>query len=732
MNLERRIWILGNLAVFLLVLFSLRIVYWQLIRGGDLQPVALNPISAAAKYTDRQVNIPLREGSTSPDESAFNDLNSLPQPVLQRTMDLLKTIARGSIYDWNGRLLASDRLNEEGKTMRFYTEPSLAHVIGYVSPYRTGLAGLELAYNDTLLGINRPDAQLGRIFHQPITGSDLLLTIDSSLQRTAENALDGKAGAVIALDSHSGAVLAMVSNPNYDPNRVLDQEYVSGLLSNCGDDPQCKAPFLNRATQALYPPGSTWKTISLIASLDTGQVNPKTVFDFGEPLTDSTGKYYVYHVHGGGSVPDYNHTESQLSLEQSYAHSANAAFARIGDEMPADVMVEYARKFGFSALTDPFHLEIESSQAQLAGKVDDLFSNNVLRATTAIGQGELLATPLDMGMVVLSVLNDGKLPVPYFVDSVREPSGRQIKALPNRQVIRNLMKPDTARLVKQMMVTVVEQGSGGKAAIPGLVVGGKTGTAQVAGDAQPHAWFIGFAEGIDRGVVIVVVVENGGQGSQVSAPIFAQVAQAAMKSIGSAVPEIVPTPLPPRPTPVEELTLQAQNLGVAPLKQTQPVPQAQTNGVPPPEITRDPNKSDITLVSASCPITHQGPAGSGKFIWPTQYQGLSGTDFKAGHPGIDLSAPPGSAVFAADAGVVIFAGWTGVGYGNAVLVDHGNGYQTLYGHLSQVSINCGASVKSGQVIGQSGSTGNSTGPHLHFEVRVPGGWINPLTVLPLP
>jgi murein DD-endopeptidase MepM/ murein hydrolase activator NlpD len=124
--------------------------------------------------------------------------------------------------------------------------------------------------------------------------------------------------------------------------------------------------------------------------------------------------------------------------------------------------------------------------------------------------------------------------------------------------------------------------------------------------------------------------------------------------------------------------------------------------------------------------------GSGKFIWPSVYQALSGGSFREGHPGIDLSTPAGTPVYAADAGLVIFAGWTGVGYGNTVVIDHGNGYRTLYGHLSQVSTYCGAKVQAGKLIGLSGSTGNSTGPHLHFEVRVPGGYLDPLKVLPTP
>ena len=155
-------------------------------------------------------------------------------------------------------------------------------------------------------------------------------------------------------------------------------------------------------------------------------------------------------------------------------------------------------------------------------------------------------------------------------------------------------------------------------------------------------------------------------------------------------------------------------------------------GVPPPDIPYQPGKVDFTESAAGCPGNQKGPVGSGHFIWPSVFQALSGENFKEGHPGIDLAAPTGSAVYAADAGLVIFAGWSSLGYGNTVVIDHGNGFKTLYAHLSQVSQYCGAIVKAGQVIGLSGSTGNSSGPHLHFEVRVPGGYLDPLKVLPTP
>ena len=744
MTLEKRIWNIGNLVIALLLLLSLRIVYWQLVRGSDLTPLALNPVAAAAYYAGREPS-----SASSPEaeallgSSTLAELPGLPQPVIQRSMNMLSSITRGSIYDRSGRLLAYDGENESGERVRFYTEPSLAHVIGYTSGLPTGISGLELSYNEALLGLNRIDARFAQLIHQPITGNDLILTIDSQIQRASEQALQGYRGAIVVMDGQSGAVLAMANAPRFDPNMILSEGYLAELVEGCGEDATCRAPLLNRAAQGAYTPGSTWKTVTLISALDTGQVTPATVFDFGQPIRGPEGTYYIYEV-DGGIIPDPNHSEASLDLQASYAKSANAAFARLGDEMPAEVLIDYAARFGFSQpASDRFPLEIEYTPSILARDVEKLYEDNLLRAVTAIGQGELVTSPLNMGMVLLAVLNEGNMPFPYFVESIREPGGRTSRGSAHGKALGGIMKAETAETVRQMMVAVVEQGSAGRARVPGLTTGGKTGTAQVGGSQLPHAWFTGFAENNERSVVIVVLLENAGEGSQVAAPIFADLAQVALGSLGQPVEEVLPELLPTA-RPPEEPVMDAPTHTPAPTQaetpeHTQapdPTPTATENpfpNVPTPEIFRDPSKADLTAGSASCVVSLEGVEGTGTFIWPSQYQALSGGDFKIGHPGLDLSAPTGTAVYAADSGMVIFAGWTGaVGYGNAILIDHGNGYQTLYAHLSQVSTHCGAKVDQGKLIGLSGNTGNSTGPHLHFEVRVPGGYINPLSVLPTP
>jgi murein DD-endopeptidase MepM/ murein hydrolase activator NlpD len=123
--------------------------------------------------------------------------------------------------------------------------------------------------------------------------------------------------------------------------------------------------------------------------------------------------------------------------------------------------------------------------------------------------------------------------------------------------------------------------------------------------------------------------------------------------------------------------------------------------------------------------------GVGVFIWPTTERWIVGYDYNPGanHPAIDIAGSTGSPVWASDNGVVVYAGWSNYGYGNLIVVDHGNGWQTLYAHLNSISVGCGQSVNQGQGIGGLGSTGNSSGTHLHFAMIYVGTKVNPWNFL---
>ncbi len=516
MNLERRTWIIGRVLAALLILVSLRAAYWQLWRGYALDPVALDPVKAQKVYAQMR-----GQPTNAPGTSETSSLSQLPQPVIQRTMQVLSNIQRGTIYDASGQVLAEDT-GKPGEFTRVYTEPSLAQTLGYTSAIRTGVSGLEATYNRQLLGLDRPDTEINRMLHRPIRGSDLVLTIDTNLQRAAVAAMGGQTGAVIVLDGKTGAVRALVSNPGLDPNRINDPAYAATL--------QGSTAFLNRATQGLYTPGSTFKTVTLIAALDSGQVKPDTIFDFGTPRIGPNGKpYYVYTV-DGFDIIDPNHQQSQLSLADSYAYSANDAFAKLADQMPPNVLIDYGARLGFSTpnYTQRFPLELQVAEPQLANDVNALHTNNVLRASTGFGQGELLTTPLNQAMVVEAIINGGSIPVPYFVESIRDAQGRIIQPRPDSHLVRGVMSTNTASEVRQMMIGVVNLFKVGQNLVPGAVSGGKTGTAQLGGDQAPHGWFMGFSEYKGQTVVICVLIEGTAGGSGAAIPVYSAVAKAAL------------------------------------------------------------------------------------------------------------------------------------------------------------------------------------------------------------
>jgi murein DD-endopeptidase MepM/ murein hydrolase activator NlpD len=150
-----------------------------------------------------------------------------------------------------------------------------------------------------------------------------------------------------------------------------------------------------------------------------------------------------------------------------------------------------------------------------------------------------------------------------------------------------------------------------------------------------------------------------------------------------------------------------------------------------PRITRSNPAVAKILGPGACGSIVDGVVGTGTFIFPTASQHLSGFDYSSVHPGIDLAGSEGNAIFASDSGVVVYSGWNDWGYGYVVVLDHGTGWQTLYAHLSVINVACGQSVIQGDVFAGMGSTGNSSGPHLHLEMMHDTyGKVNPWLYLP--
>jgi peptidoglycan glycosyltransferase len=389
--------------------------------------------------------------------------------------------------------------------LRQYPQGSLTSPwLGYNS-LRYGRAGVERVYNEELsgqtglLGITSYwDDLLGRTHR----GADLKLTINMTVQRAAAEALGERKGAVIALDPRTGAILAMVSYPRYDPNEV------DSLWEELNADPD--TPLLNRAIQGLYPPGSVFKTIVAAAALDTHAVTPETLF------TD-TGSVTA----GGFVVNNYGDKEyGEHDFTQAFANSINTTFAKVGTDLGVDTLAGYAAAFGFNEEL-PWAL---GGAKSFFPDPDDMDKAHLAQAS--YGQGEVLATPLQMALAAAAVANDGQIMKPYIVSKVSDYHGSVLKEIKPEVWLRPISS-ETAAVLRRLMVEVVTSGTGTGAALSGVQVAGKTGTAEVA-NGEPHAWFTAFAPADAPQVVVAVLVENAGTGGGVAAPIARQVIAAAL------------------------------------------------------------------------------------------------------------------------------------------------------------------------------------------------------------
>ena len=417
-------------------------------------------------------------------------------------------IQRGDIITGDRQVLArSVDTGTEYRWQREYPLGSLfADIIGYDS-WRYGRAGLEAAFNKELLG-KGPETlrSLGsRMLESSKKGDSLVLTADSKLQRTAAEALGERKGAVVALDPKTGAVLAMVTSPTYDPNIAVAQkgQETQAQWDALNADPN--RPLFDRTTSGLYPPGSAFKVVVAGAALETGTVTPDSVFD-------CAGKLLVH----GYTIYDFGKkTHGELTFSQALVLSCNITFAQVGLKLGASSLTHYAEAFGWNKPI-PFNLPTEPSKMQSPSSMDP-----VALASASFGQGQDLATPLQMAQVAATVANGGVVMKPYLVNEIQDYNGKIMEQFGPKRLNQAISK-ETADTLTDMMVKVVDAGTGTAAQIDGVSVAGKTGTAEVEG-ADPHAWFICFAPADDPKVAVAVLVENGGEGGKTAAPIARKV-----------------------------------------------------------------------------------------------------------------------------------------------------------------------------------------------------------------
>lgn len=410
---------------------------------------------------------------------------------------------RGRILDRHGEVLV-ETIERGGRINRVVHSPESAHLLGYFSPLRYGLTGIEDSRNQTLSGTNplTISETIASIVHGTRRdGHDVRLTIDASLQRTAAELLTGVVGSATVIECRSGRVLAMASSPSYDPEQLTtivqrDVADADGawreLVSNEHN------PLLLRATSGLYPPGSTFKVVTAALAIAESLIQPDTKFE-------DTGSLTV----NGRVIPEFNRPDDSRTIwtaTEGLAFSLNVVYAQIGLAIGGDAFTRGADSFGIG---DAIPFELPVAPGQIAGPRNSL-DDPVALADTAFGQGELLVTPLHMALVMSAIANGGRMPEPLLVDAVLSRDG-QTSIVSEPKQWRRPVDESTADAVLAMLYEGVSYGYASRAAIPGLNVAGKTGTAESGQDA-PHAWFIGAAGTDAPSVAVSVCLDYGGEG----------------------------------------------------------------------------------------------------------------------------------------------------------------------------------------------------------------------------
>jgi penicillin-binding protein A len=441
------------------------------------------------------------------------------------------TVDRGEIYAANGRVLLATNVKRKvsGQTYYFRKYPNgylAPHVIGYSTQSRAR-AGLERSENDYLTGANGnlssvTQHELDQLRGATIKGNDLELSLNVRAQQTAVRQLAGKCGAAVAIEPQTGRILALASSPTYNPNAV-EKSFTSITRRRSA---ACKfaAPLLDRATQGLYPPGSTFKVVTASAALDSGAYKPDSTF-YDPGYCEEYGK----RVSNAGN-PESPETFGNVTLAQGLQHSINSVYCNIGKHIGAGKILEYGERFGLYATPD-LELPADAQSASGLYKKHKLFKPKhpeyqVDPGRLAFGQERLLVTPVQMAMVAATIANGGVLMQPHLVDKVLAPNGSVVHHVRPHKV-RRAISPKTAQELTQMMQSVVTGGTATNLQTSGLDLAGKTGTAETGISGKYTTWFIAFAPATKPKVAVAVALENQtGFGATTAGPIAKAIVEA--------------------------------------------------------------------------------------------------------------------------------------------------------------------------------------------------------------
>src|SRR5882672_9528088 len=469
----------------------------------------------------------LKEDIT-PDELAFIDAhrNELPE------LDTI--VAHRRLYPRNG---------------------FMGHLIGYVGEVTedmlnqpqfelyspgdvVGVSGVERQYNSVLMGKNGARRQVvnshGREVGEPLAqtdavpGKQLKLTLDIDLQIAAEEALEGKNGAIVAMDPRTGEILAMVSRPTFDPQsfsvRVTRDQW-SKLVNDENH------PLMNKAIQAQLAPGSTFKIIMATAGLQEGIAQDLHVNCTGG------GTFYGRYFKCWISARHQSHGITDIA--KGIYQSCDVFFYTLGEKLGIDRIAKYALALGMGQKTGidlPQEVSgvMPSEQWKIRNFKQKWFAGETI--SVGIGQGAVAITPVQLMRAIGAISMDGRLVVPHVVSPSELPGGyvevghiTEVKNIPVDTVGWNLITDAMSRVL-------LPEGTAPSAHIPGMDIAGKTGSAQIVSlalrakhtkndDFAQNGWFVGFTPRRNPEIIVVVLFE-GGEHGKLAARLATQVIKA--------------------------------------------------------------------------------------------------------------------------------------------------------------------------------------------------------------
>ncbi len=420
---------------------------------------------------------------------------------------LAKKVVRGEILSRDRKVLAKTETAADGTETRSYPYNQLfAHAVGYSTHGKTGVESIS---NFTLLTSN---AFIGERVKNDIgekknKGDHVITTLDIGLQQTASDAMGVYKGAVVVTNVKTGEILALVSKPDFDPNQI------NAIWDEVNADSK-ESVLLNRATQGLYPPGSTFKIVTSLEYLKENSDYSNYSFDCNGSF--KTGDLVINCYHG--------QSHGHVDFVSSFAKSCNSSFANISMQLNKKEFQKTCKELLFNgALPVPYSYKESYVPISVTSDTDEVMQ-------TGIGQGKTQVTPLHMNLITAAIANDGILMKPYVISNVENDNGDVIKTTASKQYGR-LMESGYAQKMQELMAEVVQNGTATKAKdTVGYVAAGKTGSAEYSSDkTESHAWFTGFAPVSDPEIAVTVILEGAGSGGDYAVPIAKRVFDAYFK-----------------------------------------------------------------------------------------------------------------------------------------------------------------------------------------------------------